>query len=107
MSRLVEDHIHILKWLSEAKPAAIRSIIKSADKDLLDALCECGLNVLKGRVPLTPSQKNRLRRYKDDLRRLTRKKTLVREKKALLQKGGFLGTLLAPVLGALGHFLFQ
>lgn len=107
MSCRVERHVDLLRWLSQAKPAEIRSIIKSVDKDLLDTLCECGLNVLKGRVPLTPIQKSRLRRHKTGLRRLVQKSTPLKEKRALLQKGGFLGTLLAPVLGALGHFLFQ
>ena len=107
MSQSVKKHTNVLRWLNEGKPSDCRIIIKGADKDLVDTLCECGLNVLKGRVPLTPSQKDRLRRYKSVLRRLVQKKTPIKEKKALLQTGGFLGALLGPVLGALGHLLFQ
>ena len=107
MSQGVKKHANVLKWLSEGKPSDCRIIIKGADKDLVDTLCECGLNVLMGRVPLTPTQKDRLRRYKNVLRKLTHKKTPIREKKALLQTGGFLGALLGPVLGVLGNLLFH
>lgn len=107
MSKRVKKHAAIIQWLSKAKPPIVRAVIKGADKDLVNTLCECGLNVLKGTVPLSPSQKRRLVRYKQVLRTLVRKKTSIKRKKALLQKGGFLGAILGPVLGALGHLLFQ
>ncbi|KAK7482154.1 hypothetical protein BaRGS_00026619 [Batillaria attramentaria] len=93
--------------MSKAKPRTLKSIIKAADKDLVDTLCECGLNALKGNVPLSPTQKKKLGKYKSVLRALAKKGTPLQKKKALLQKGGFLGALLGPVLGVLGHLLFQ
>ena len=97
----------MLQWLSKAKPPVIRTIIKGADKDLVNTLCECGLNVLKGNVPLSSTQKKRLVRYKTVLRTIARRNTSLKQKKALLQKGGFLGALLGPVLGVLGNLLFK
>jgi hypothetical protein len=79
--------------------------MKEASPDLVNALCECSLNVLKGRVPLTTSQKKQLTRHKRDLRELARKGTSLKKKKQILQKGGFLGLLLKPALGLLGGLL--
>jgi hypothetical protein len=106
MSARVKKNMPLLKMLSKAKPSAAKAIIKTADKELVDTLCECGLNVLKGNVRLTLGQKKRLARHKQALRALAQKQTSLRKKKALLQKGGFLGALLSPVLGILGS-LFQ
>ena len=93
--------------MATAKPASVKSIIKGADKDLVDTLCECGLNVLKGNVPLSPGQKKRLKAHKNTLRALSQKKQSLQKKKTLLQRGGFLGALLRPVLSVLGDLLFK
>ena len=91
----------LLKLLSKSKPSTAKAIIKAADKEPVDTLCECGLNVLKGNVRMTPLQKRRLAQHKLALRALAQKRTSLQKKKAVLQKG-FLGALLSPVLGILG-----
>ena len=83
----------------------VKTILKSAPPDLVRALCECSLNVLKGNIKLNATQKKRLRRYKNILRTLAAKKSAVKTRKRMLQKGGFLGALLGPVLGVLGSLL--
>lgn len=105
MSRNLRKNALMLKVLSKATPAATKAIIKTGGHDLVNALCECSLNLLKGNVPLTPQQKKRLSRYKTTLRALAERKTSWKKRKALLQKGGFLQHLLLPVLGALGSIL--
>lgn len=102
MSKALRKNIHTLKLLGKAKPAAVKAIIKSGDKALVNALCECCLNVLKGNIPLTPTQKKRLSKYKTCIRALAKKNTPLKKRKALLQKGGFIGALLPPALGLLG-----
>ena len=57
-------------------------------------LCECGKNILKGNVPLTPRQLRALRPYKNHLRDLVCKKVSIKKKKIILQKVGFVGALL-------------
>ena len=95
-----------LRALRTAKPLQANAIIRHSDYDLIKVLCECAHNVLKGNVPLTPRQKANLRRHKNALRLLTNKKDLsLTKKKNLLQKGGFLGALLGPVLSILGGLL--
>jgi hypothetical protein len=59
------------------------------------------LNVIKGNVPLNKRQLSKLRRKKRNLRQLVSKKTPLTKKRKILQKGGFIGGLLAPVLSLL------
>jgi hypothetical protein len=95
----------MLKLLCGAKPTVIRAVLKGASPDLIQAISECSLNVLKGNVRITPAQKKRLCRYKQKLRTLAKKKTSFKRRKQVIQTGGFLGVLLKPVLGALGGLL--
>ena len=103
MKRL-QRHANILKVLATAKPPLQKAIINAGDKALVDTLCDCAQNILKGNVPMTKHQKTRLRRHVQSLRRLTQNQSL-KNKKRILQTGGFLGGLLAPVLGILGSIL--
>lgn len=91
-----------LNVLVTATPEMTKAIIKAADNGLINCLCECSYNVLKGNVPLTPSQMNKLSQHKTDLRKLAEKKTSIPSKKRILQKGGFLSALLGPLLGLIG-----
>jgi hypothetical protein len=92
--------------MSQARPKTIQAVLKSADKDLVDTVCECCLNVLKGNVPLTPPQKRKLQRHKLKIRRLATKRTSQKQKKALMQKGGnFIKDLLLPIVSTIGSLL--
>lgn len=107
MNRL-RKHSSVLRVLKTAKPSIVRRIIKNGSNDLLSVLCECCHNVIKGNVPLTHFQKKRLQRHKNTLRTLANKKKLTLfKKRQLLQKGGFLGVLLGPVIKLLGNLLNQ
>ena len=73
---------------------------------LITSICECGLNLLKGVIPLTPRQKRCLAWYKTHLCGLANKKVSRKKKHFLNQKGGNLLTaLLPPVLTVLGSLL--
>lgn len=82
-----------------------KSMIKAADGDLVRCLCECALNILKGNVRLTPPQKSKLTRHKHSLRQLASGKLKIGKKKKILQKGGFLSALLAPLIPVVGGLL--
>ena len=105
MSARVKRNLPMLKLLCGAKPAIVKAVLKGASPDLLNALSECSLNILKGHVRLTPTQKKQLCRYRQSLRSLAKKGTSAKKRKQILQKGGFIGTLLKPVLGILGGLL--
>ena len=81
--------------------------MQHAPKEVIYAICECSLNVLKGVIPLTQHQKRRLAQYKKHLRALSDRKITVKQKKNYLnQKGGnLLAALLPPVLTVLGSLL--
>ena len=105
MSARIERNLPLLKVLCGAKPALIKAVLKGASPDLINTLSECSLNILKGNVRLTSAQKKQLCRYKQSLRALSKKGTLLKRRKQILQKGGFLGALLKPVLSVLGGLL--
>lgn len=106
----VRRHAHVLCVLAKAKPKVVKELLSGADVSLLKAISECSYNVLQGRVKLTSEQKRRLSRYKTVLRTIVAKNTSCKRKKALAQKGGFLGALLGTVapfiLKAIGGTLF-
>ena len=105
MSARLTENFFKLKLLKEASPKMRKKILKDCKKNLLCCICECALNVLKGNVPLKKSQKSKLRRFKERLRKLVSKKTRVKIKKRIVQSGGFIGALLTPVLSFLGTLL--
>ena len=74
------DLLHYLAKANRKSLPVVNAIIKTADKSLVDSLCECSLNTLCGNVHLKPTEKRRLRRHKDKLRTLASKKPLLREK---------------------------
>jgi hypothetical protein len=105
MSDKLRQFLPQLKKIKKADVKTKRKMIKSYDKGKIDCLCECALNVLKGHVPLKQRQSDCLRRHKRILKKLILKKTPIKQKKKILQTGGFLGALLTPVLSFLASFL--
>ena len=73
--------------------------IKGADKDLLQCLSECALNILKGNITLKPAEKSRLTKYRQKLCEIADKKVSLKQKHKIVQTGGFAPALLAPLLG--------
>ena len=94
-------HAETLKVLASSKPSVAKAIIESGDKDLILCLTEIALNVLKGNVPLNSLEKAKLCKHKTALRTLVKKKTSLKGKKEILQRGGFLGAVLGPLLSGL------
>ena len=101
MSQRVKKNVESLLYLSKAKPNIVKTIIQHADRDLLNALFECALNVLKGHVTLTKYQKTKLKPYCKHLRCLVDKKQTIKKKRSVLQTGGFLPALLGPLASVL------
>jgi len=97
--------VPVLKRINKLGDKAKRQYVKKCNKEFIDCISECAKNVLRGNVPLTSSQIGRLRRHKQNLRALSIKKTSLRKKRRILQKGGFLGAILTPVLSLLGGLI--
>ena len=74
MSSRVHKHAVQLKMLRDASPELRKQILHHCGKDFLNCVCECVKNVLKGNVPLTSSQKQKLSHHRNKLRELVLKK---------------------------------
>ena len=90
-------HAHVLCILAQVKPKLVKQMIAGAEPGLMKAISECSFNVLKGKVRLTSTQKKKLCHYKTTLRTIAHPRASVKTRKALAQKGGFLGALLGTV----------
>ena len=80
MSAVVKTALPLLKVLVDASPKLKKAIIKHAPTELVTAISEIVLNLIKGVIKLTAHQKKRLSRYKKELLALAKKKGIVREK---------------------------
>ena len=108
MSQRMKRNADALRFLAKCNAKQRKAIIQYADNGLVDSLCECALNLLKGHVRLNPKQKKKLSTHKHRLRALTNKKVARKKKKTILtQNGGFVGALLAPVLKTIVHMLLK
>ena len=97
----VKKHLPLLQFLAKGKPKIRKAIIDESGPEVIKVLCECAKNTLNGNIKLSPTQFKKLKRYKAPLRHLADKKTGVRKKKQILQKGGLLGALLGAVIPTL------
>ena len=102
MSELMRNNAQLILILAKLKPANRRAVLQAAPKELIYALSEGALNIIKGKVPLNKRQYGQLRRNRDKIRVLASPKVSVRSKQKLLttadQRGGFLGTLAAILI---------
>ena len=101
MSKRIRRNMNAIKALARANTATQRAMISTANKDLILSLVELSSNLIKGNVHLTKRQFNQLKGYNSHLKRLVKSNTSERQRRQLLQKGGFLGALLKPLLGLL------
>ena len=97
----------LLRRLKHSVGKKTRDIIRKCDNDLICSLSECCHNVLKGNVPLTPAQKVKLRRHKHNLRKLLTKKTSIKARKKIIQRGDFSVPWLLLYLASLSAFLME
>ena len=103
----MKNYLPVLKRIRKLGEKAKQQYVRKCDKEFLDCAIECAKNIIKGNVPLTNSQKTTLRRKRNDLRALSVKKTSLRKKRRILQKGGFLTALLPPILSVLGSLFMK
>lgn len=99
MSQRIRRNFTSLQALAKASKAIKSSMISNATKDFILCLVECATNLIRGNVRLTSRQFQSLKRHRAELERLVKPRTSQRDRKAILQNGGFLGALLRPLLG--------
>ena len=102
MSHKLKKHLPELQVLAKCRPRQRTHFIKQAPKDLINCISEVCSNTLKGNVPLKPAQKRALARYKRNLRQVADKRNSNKKRREILvQKGGFIGALIGPLLSTL------
>lgn len=102
MSDRVTTHQHLLKALHTLKPKYRKALLKACDEDEINIICECIYNVLRGKVPLDSTEKTKLHKHKNILRKLVSKGKQKFRKTIIVQKGGaFLPIILGAVLSSL------
>lgn len=104
----IKSNYHALQVLKSAQPKLRKAIILNCNRDLLNSISECVLNVLNGNIKLTECLKKKLRKHKVILRKIVDKSvTHTTKKKLLNQSGGFLLPLLSSVLPILANLFFR
>ena len=97
-----ERNICLLKTLCYLKKNQRSSFLRKADDKLVKCIQECIFNTLKGNVALGSNERKRLAKHKTVLRRVAAKQGNWKAKRKLLvQRGGFLPYLIAPILSAI------
>ena len=97
-----ERNICLLKTLCYLKKNQRASFLRKADDKLVKCIQECIFNTLKGNVALGSNERKRLAKHKTVLRRVAAKQGNWKAKRKLLvQRGGFLPYLIAPILSAI------
>ncbi len=113
MSDLIKRNAALLHFLCVCNSKQHKALIETLDYDQLQAIAECNHNVIKGTVPLSDDQLASLKRYRKHLVDLDenadiahlqgtdRREALINKRREILQRGGILPALLAPLFGAL------
>jgi hypothetical protein len=93
----------ILKKLVHLSPRDRKLVIDVFDRELIDAISECALNIVKNKVKVNKKTKAKLKQYQREIITLSDKKSSPRVKRQIInQEGGaILPFLIQPVLGIL------
>ncbi|KAK3925500.1 Putative uncharacterized transposon-derived protein, partial [Frankliniella fusca] len=102
MAPAAKTHKAVLQVLQSAKPKLRKAILENSDKALVFAICEICDNLLRGNIPLSDSNKAKLKRHRHKIRELAQRGEGWTKKKERLQKGGaFLPLLLSTIASVL------
>lgn len=101
MAKNIVHQLPTLRKLRRCNHKTRKALLDAGGKKLQLCLRECAVNLLKGNVYLNKKQFNKLKKYKKPLRELSKKSTSQKRRQKIVQTGGFLPMLLAPVIGSL------
>ena len=104
----IRSNYHRLHVLKDSSPKLRRAILAHSDRELINSVGECALNVLQGNVKLSKRKKRRLHKFRRQLRTVAdRHVPLPRKKKVIIQSGGFLVPLLSAVLPTIASLVYE
>lgn len=94
----IKKNFHHLHVIANAKPTLRKAILKNANKDVIDALCSCLYNFMKGNIKTNKNVLKRAQKYKNTLRKVLKPTNIAKKQEILIQKGGFLPFLIPAIL---------
>jgi len=104
----VKTNYHTLQVLKTADPKLRKAVISNCNKELLNCISECVLNVLNGNIKLPYCVTRKLQKRKAAFRKVSdRRVPLSKKKNLIVQHGGFLLPLLSAVLPTLPSLIFR
>ena len=103
--KILIKHQDVLKTLAHCKPQIRKAILKNADKELIQVICHCVFNMLRGNINLSAFEKQKLKGYKKVLRNMVQKTTFKDKKKMLEQSGGFLQFLIPAAITGISSII--
>ena len=101
MSERLKRNLSVLTDLYRTTARQRKAILQSASEDLILTFCEIALNILRGNIPLTTKQFQKLKRQKAKIKLFANKKYSLKRKRKAIQTGGFLFPLLSVALPVL------
>jgi len=102
----VKSNYHALQVLRTAEPKLRKAIISNCNKELVNSISECILNVLNENVKLAGCNTHKLRKHRVTLRKVADKRVpLSTKKRLIIQRGGFLLPLLSAILPAIASLI--
>ena len=99
---VIKSNTHdVLKVVGQSKPKLRKAILEHCDNDLIQIICDCVYNVVKGNIPgINKKVVKKLVPHKKTLIKLTKRIPLKEKRKTLVQNGGLL-PLLFPLVAPL------
>ena len=90
MRRLKLHQTFLQDVLNQANRHQREALLQAANSDQINALSELSLNLLKKHIPVSAGTVDKLKRHKNQLRELSKRRHSVKKRRQLLsnQKGG-------------------
>lgn len=101
---LIKKNGEMLIALSNSPQKFRRNIIVHAPNELINSICECCKNVLKGNVSMSNGHTSQLKAHSKHIRKLADHKISIKQKKKILNNKNnsdllsLLGTIIKPIL---------
>jgi hypothetical protein len=106
--RRIKSNFHELHVLRNEKTKLRKAILSNCNKELINTISECVLNVLIGNLKLTDCQRRRLQKFRGQLRSVAGRRVALATKKRLInQRGGFLVPLLSAIQPTVASLIFR
>ena len=101
----LKKHIPILEYLKNLNSKEQKNLIKNANVALLRVFSEICLNLMKRNIELSPLDITRLKKHEHLIKKLSQRKHSIKVRKNILQRGGFLSSILSLLPALVGGIL--